>query len=199
MILDLMLPDTHGLVLCANLKAKVRAPIILCSATKRHEDAALGFKLGADDFIAKPFSIDELLARMEKAMRGDSPPTREPAPGEPSSSQGSWCVGELVIDEARCEVTLGGEVLRLTPTEYRLLCALASCADTVISRKELGERIWGYYDPDVGRTLDVHVRRLRAKLDGGTVASPRLVTQRGFGYRLVREPEPDGAASRCVR
>jgi len=119
-ILDLMLPDAHGLVLCAELKEKQAAPIIICSGTKRKDDAALGFKLGADDFVAKPFSVGELEARIEATLRRPAPRV---APGSPSPP-GEQHIGALVIDRARCRVTLGAEVVRPTPTEYRLLCAL---------------------------------------------------------------------------
>jgi DNA-binding response OmpR family regulator len=191
-ILDLMLPDTHGLVLCANLKARTALPIIICSATKRHDDLALGFKLGADDFIAKPFSPGELLVRLEAALRRAAP---RPAMERPAASTG-WHIGELVIDGARCRVTLGGEAVHLTPTEYQLLCALASRPDRVVSRRELGEQVWGSYDPDIGRTLDVHMRRLRAKLNAGVVPAPSLVTLRGFGYELVGAAATEGVNGR---
>jgi DNA-binding response OmpR family regulator len=190
-ILDLMLPDMHGLVLCADLKAKAALPIIICSATKRRDDLALGFKLGADDFIAKPFSTDELLVRLEAALGRGAP---RPATERPGASTG-WRIGELAIDDARCRVTLGGEVIHLTPTEYQLLCALASRPDRVVSRKELAEQVWGHYDPDIGRSLDVHMRRLRAKLNAGVAPPPRVVTLRGFGYELVGAAQPDGAAA----
>jgi two-component system response regulator MtrA len=190
-ILDLMLPDTHGLVLCTNLKAKAAVPIIICSATKRHEDPTLGFKLGADDFIAKPFSVDELQARLELALRRPGPPSETAAP----AASGSRRIGELVIDTARCRVTLDGATVHLTPTEYHLLCTLASRPDTVLSRKELANQVWGYYDPDVGRSLDVHMRRLRTKLNAGEGSVPRVLTRRGFGYELVQAPSRDGGSA----
>jgi DNA-binding response OmpR family regulator len=184
-IVDLMLPDIHGLVLCANLREKRATPIIICSATTRKDDAILGLKLGADDFVAKPFSVDELLARVEAALRRtSSSATDSLRPEEPVQH-----VGQLVIDQARCRVTLGGRQVQLTPTEYRLLCALASRPDHVVSREELAERIWGTYDAGIGRSLEVHMRRLRAKLVDGSGSFPPLVTHRGFGYRLVSDPE----------
>jgi DNA-binding response OmpR family regulator len=180
-IVDLMLPDIHGLVLCANLREKRGTPIIICSGTKRKDDPTLGFKLGADDFVAKPFSVDELEARIEAALRHAAPRSS----AEPRPTDGSRCIGELVIDPARCRVTLGGEVLCLTPTEYRLLCALADRPDEVFSRQELASRVWGYHDAGVGRSLEVHLRRLRAKLNARPVPAPPLLTVRGFGYLLV--------------
>jgi DNA-binding response OmpR family regulator len=184
-LLDLALPDMNGLLLCTNLRAKTTAPIIVCSASKRRDDRVLGLKLGADDYVSKPFSDEELAARIEAVLRRANPCP----PGESASRPGYRPLGALVIDEPRCRVTLGDEELHLTPTEYRLLTCLAHRADEVLSRKELAERVWGYHDPDVGRSLDVHMRRLRAKLDAGAERAPRLVTLRGFGYQLLCEPK----------
>jgi two-component system response regulator MtrA len=189
-IVDLVLPDIHGLVLCANLKEKHAAPIIICSATKRKDDPVLGFKLGADDFIAKPFSVDELEARLEAALRREPLGATTPRPPEKAVQR----IGELVIDQPRCQATLGGQTLQLTPTEYRLLCTLASRPDEVLSRQELAEGVWGYYDTGVGASLDVHMRRLRAKLNAGGVPSPAVITVRGFGYQLAGEPMGEAAA-----
>jgi two-component system response regulator MtrA len=182
-IVDLTLPDRHGLLLCATFKERTAAPIIICSATRRKDDQALGFKLGADDFVAKPFSVDELEVRMEAALGRAA----APAPIELRRRQRHQRIGELFIDHSRCRATLGGETLRLTPTEYRLLCALASRPDEVFSRQELAESVWGYHDAGVTRSLDVHMRRLRAKLNAGPVSPPPLVTVRGFGYQIVQE------------
>jgi DNA-binding response OmpR family regulator len=190
-LLDLALPDGNGLLLCANFRAKTNAPIIVCSASKQQDDRILGFKLGADDFVSKPFSVEELAARIEAVLRRAHP---EP-PTDPAARSGRHAIGRLVIDEPRCRVTLDGEEVRLTPTEYRLLCTLVSRAGEVISRKELAERVWGYHDPDIGRSLDVHMRRLRAKLEAGPEDAPRLVTLRGFGYQLQCEPKPIAAPS----
>jgi DNA-binding response OmpR family regulator len=178
-ILDLMLPDGHGLVLCANLRERSAAPIIICSATKRRDDAVLGFKLGAVDFIAKPFSGDDLEARVEVALR------RGTALATAARPEQRRRLGPLIIEPTRCRVILGNETLKLTPTEYRLLCQLVDRPNTVISREELAEAIWGCFDPGIGRSLDVHLRRLRGKLRRGGGAAPSLVAVRGFGYQLA--------------
>jgi DNA-binding response OmpR family regulator len=185
-IVDLALPDMHGLVLCANLREVWTAPIIICTASKRTEDLVLGFKLGADDFISKPFSMDELEARIDAALRRSSP---RPS-AKLGAEDGPQRIGELTIDQVRCRVTLGKQVVRLTPTEYRLLCALATHPDEVVSREELAQQVWGYHDPDVSRSLDVHMRRLRTKLNAGPVPAPPILTVRGFGYQLAHEQEP---------
>lgn len=183
-ILDLMLPDIDGLVLCSALKAIADIPIIICSATPQKRDAILGLKLGADDFIAKPFDIYELEARVEAVLRranGRSSETRA-APANDHIR-----VRDLVIDRSRRKVTLGEEQIQLTPTEYRLLSALASRPDEILSRDELAQIVWGYQDASSGRTIDVHIRRLRVKLASTSVPPPQIVAVRGFGYKIVSE------------
>jgi len=184
-ICDLMLPDASGLILCADLKKRAEAPVIVCSGTKRRDDRILSFKLGADDFVPKPFDLTELLARIEASLRRAErrKPSTPPAPPDRER------VGNLAIDRARCRVTVGGQELGLTPTEYRLLCALVDRPNEVFSRQELAQRIWGTYDTGVDRSLDVHMRRLRAKLNAGPEPAPPLLTLRGFGYKLVHEPK----------
>ena len=180
-ILDLMLPDTNGLVLFFDIKARADVPVIFCSGTKRKEDAVLGLRLGAEDFISKPFSPQELHARVEAVLRRTG--VRHASGASPAS--GFDAIGSLVIDRSRCRVTVGEREVLLTPTEYRLLCVVAVRPGEVVSKKELADAVWGYYDPDIGRTLEVHVRRLRTKLKSTAALSPRLETVRSFGYRLT--------------
>ena len=187
-VLDLMLPDGNGLTLCRQLKDSARSAVLICSATRRKDDAVLGFQLGADDFLRKPFSVDELLARVALALRNGSPVDSNLSKHAATAHGG----GSISIDAARCEATADGHSLNLTPTEFRLLSSVASRAPGVVSRQELAEPIWGCVDPGFIRSLDVHMRRLRAKL---VAAAPRarLVTRRGFGYQLL-----DGADRRLT-
>jgi two-component system, OmpR family, response regulator BaeR len=184
MILDLMLPDRNGLLLCAELRARAQAPIIICSATQRRDDAALGLRLGAHDFVAKPFSVDELQLRIERALRPPVAPVAAAAEARPAPV---LRVCELVIDRAQCQARVRGQALKLTPTEYRLLCVLASRPNAVVSRVELAESIWGMHDAAIARTLDVHMRRLRAKLSAAGADRPALATRRGLGYQLISD------------
>ncbi len=179
-VLDVMLPDVDGLVLCSTLKLLTDAPILVCSGTIRKRDAILALKLGADDFIAKPFDVDDLEARVGVLLRRPGRGNHAPAEQE----QGEMKIGRLAIDRSRRRVTLGGAALQLTPTEYRLLSTLASRPDEILSREELAQRVWGYQDASSGRTIDVHIRRLRVKLAGGPVPAPAIVSVRGFGYKL---------------
>jgi DNA-binding response OmpR family regulator len=182
-ILDLMLPDVDGLVLCADLKARMDVPIIVCSGTNRKRDGTLALRLGADDFVSKPFDIYDLEARVEAVLRRSSRPRVERSTSAPDHLQ----IGELVISRSKRHVTLGGRELQVTPTEYRLLCALASRADDVVTRDELAQHVWGYEDASSGRAIDVHIRRLRIKLESAAVPPPRITSVRGLGYKMLSE------------
>ena len=183
-LLDLMLPDVDGLVLCGLLKSVVDVPIVVCSATARRSDPVLALKLGADDFVRKPFEVEDLLARIEAVLRRvpHSNVTRPPAPRTADVR-----VGDLVVEPARRRVKLGGDELVLTPTEYRLLTVLAAHAELVLTRDQLAHEVWGYADASNGRTIDVHIRRLRVKLSQGNPHAPVIVSVRGIGYRMTAD------------
>jgi aminomethyltransferase len=175
-------------------KSRVDAPIVICSASNQTRDRVLGLKLGADDFISKPFDIDELEARIEAVLRRSRAQKTAEAPAAPPAQQQER-VGELAIDRGRRRVTLGGETLQLTPTEYRLLCALAAHPDEVLSREELAQQVWGYADASIGRAIDAHISRLRVKLNSGKVPAPPIVSVRGFGYKIVAEASGESAVA----
>ncbi len=182
-LLDLVLPDTDGLILAARLKTMRATPIIIMSARAKQTDRVLGLKLGADDFITKPFDVEELLARMVAVLRRAAPPrTTLPAGSEPIT------VGDLTIVPSRALVTLGSESVQLTPTEYRLLVALATHVNEVLTRATMLKLVWGYDDPAAGHVVDVHLGRLRKKLRRGSPAAPQIVTVRGNGFMLASTP-----------
>lgn len=204
-ILDIMLPDADGLMLCARLLAQWPAPIIMLSGSRRESDRILSLRLGADDFIAKPFDTFEFVARVQAVLRrapreAGTPPTSPLAPSAgwqprrdpflsvpPRSAtplETPIEIGSLVIDPRRRSVTVGGRPVHLTPTENRLLTALASEPDRVFSRDELAGVLWGYDSLGESRAVDVHIRRLRAKLEPFGEQAPPIVTVRGFGYKL---------------
>ena len=175
-ILDLMLPGIDGLEVCRRLRqdpSTAALPIVMLTAKGEEVDRVLGLELGADDYIVKPFSPKEVVARVRAVLRR----SRGPAGGTPIT------VGTLVIDVARHTVHVDGVPIFLTPKEFDLLRALAEARGRVLSREHLLDRVWGY--PAAGeiesRTVDVHVRRLRVKL--GAEGS-RIVTVKGLGYRL---------------
>jgi len=191
-LLDLLLPDIDGLVLCSTLKGAADVPIVICSASARRSDPVLSLKLGADDFVRKPFQIDDLLARVEAILRRAPPAPNAgtaPLPAKPVLR-----VGELWIEPARRRALLGAEPLVLTPTEFRLLSVLAARADSVLTRDHLAQEVWGYADASNGRTIDVHIRRLRVKLSSGHVPGPAIVSARGIGYRLTADEAAISAA-----
>jgi DNA-binding response OmpR family regulator len=178
-VLDLILPDVDGLVLCADLKATADVPVVICGATTRKRDAVLALRLGADDFVPKPFDVDELAARVAAVLRRAG---HSRGPAEPAAAPDQLRIGELSVDRARHRVSVGGDVVHLTPIEYRLLIALMSRPHEVLSRADLARTVWGHLTG--GRTIEVHVRRLRVKLGGAGVLAPTIVSVRGVGYGL---------------
>jgi DNA-binding response OmpR family regulator len=180
-ILDLVLPDEDGLVLCSVLKNMAAVPILICSGTQRRRDAFLSLKLGADDFIAKPFDVYDLLARVEVLLRRAS----QLHAGDANAQRAPIRLGDLLIDHGVHQVSLGETILQLTPTEYRLLTVLAGRKDTVVPRDALARLVWGDLDTGTSRTIDVHIGRLRVKLSQAGPNAPQIVSVRGFGYKIV--------------
>lgn len=178
-LLDLMLPEMDGLEVCRRLRqdpATAPLPIVMLTAKGEEVDRVLGLELGADDYIVKPFSPKEVVARIRAVLRR----SRVPAGSTPI------VIGKLVIDVARHVVQVAGAPLMLTPKEFDLLRALAEASGRVLTREFLLDRVWGYTAAHEieSRTVDVHVRRLRVKLrDEGR----RILTVKGVGYRL--DPE----------
>jgi two-component system response regulator MtrA len=179
-VLDLMLPDIDGLVLCTELRSIVDVPIIICSARTGLTDRVLSLKLGADAFIAKPFDLEEFTASVEAVLR------RVPGPGghPPRPGSGEIRLGALLIRVAARAVTLSDRPVNLTAIEYRLLLALATRPDVVLSWQQLGQQVWGYHDKDIRNVIQVHIGRLRKKLARGAGPAPVIVPVRSVGYRL---------------
>lgn len=194
-LLDLILPDIDGLVLCSILKSTLDVPVVICAATSRRADPVLALKLGADDFVRKPFEVDDLLARIEAILR--RAPHRSAANGTASATArlANLHVGELIIEPGRRRALVCGELLVLTPTEFRLLAVLAGHSEQVITRERLAQDVWGYADASNGRTIDVHIRRLRVKLAGSSAGrGPVIISVRGIGYRLTADESSISAA-----
>lgn len=180
-VLDLILPDADGLVLCQALHERIGVPIVVVSGTQRRNDRLIAFRVGADDFITKPFDLDEFEARVGARLRG-SPKTTAAAPGTGRSLYG--------LDPARQAVRVGEEVIALTPTEYRILEALAIRPGELVRHEEIAASVWGRRIEELGRALDTQARRLRKKL-AELPRAPRVVKRHGRGYALV---PPGGAA-----
>jgi len=175
-VLDLMLPGLDGLEVCRRLRrdsSTSSVPIIMLTAKSDEVDRVVGLEVGADDYVGKPFSPKELVARVRAVLRRSRPDQPTPV----------LSVGPVTLDPARHAVSLDGLAVALTPKEFDLLQALLDAAGRVLSREYLLNRVWGYARADVieSRTVDVHVRRLRAKLgDAGT----RITTVKSVGYRF---------------
>jgi DNA-binding response OmpR family regulator len=174
-ILDLMLPGLDGVQVCRLLRRDSRVPIIMLTALGGEGDRVAGLDAGADDYMAKPFGMRELLARVRAQLRRASP-VQPPAPGTTVRA------GDLVLDIARREASLTGRLLRLKPKEFELLLFFAKHPGRVFSREQLLDEVWGYDFSGGPRTVDVHIRWLRQKVEEESSAPARLKTVRGAGY-----------------
>jgi DNA-binding response OmpR family regulator len=180
-VLDIMLPKLDGLEVCKRLRAESEVPIIMLTARDDELDKVLGLELGADDYITKPFSIREFRSRVRALLRRAAVSRQVDEDGEVISAQG------LTIDLARRVVEVGGNRVQLTYVEFELLRILASHPGRVYSRRMLLEALWGGADYREPRTIDVHVRHLREKLEPDPAEPEYILTVRGVGYRF-RDP-----------
>jgi len=176
-VLDLMLPGTDGLALCRWIRQRSDLPVIMVTALGEESDRLTGLDLGADDYLTKPFSPRELVARVKAVLRRASRPAELAERIE---------LGEIVVDAGRREATRNGAPLRLTTLEFDLLWFLATHPDRVFSRRELMDEVWGYTSALDTGTVTVHVRRLREKIEDDPSQPRRLETVWGRGYRFTR-------------
>jgi DNA-binding response OmpR family regulator len=184
-ILDLMLPKMDGYAVCRRIREFSAVPVIMLTARSSQVDLVHGFEVGADDYLTKPFSVTELLMRVQAVLR------RSKWPEEIMVRQG-FRAGPIEIDFAQHRVTVDGELVKLTPTEYRLLAYLASNANRVIIHRELLRAVWGPEYGDETEYLRVYMRYLRQKLEADPSEPRYLLTQPGAGY-MFYQPEEDGA------
>jgi two-component system response regulator RegX3 len=179
-LLDVMLPHMSGVDVCREIRARSQVPIIMVTARNAEIDAVVGLEVGADDYITKPFRLRELVARVRAALR------RAPNRDEDASDQEIIEVGDVKLDAARHEVFVHDSLVPLPLKEFELLELLLLNAGRVLTRDVLIDRIWGpnYYGDT--KTLDVHIKRLRAKLEADPANPHRIVTVRGVGYRYEK-------------
>jgi DNA-binding response OmpR family regulator len=177
-VLDIMLPKLDGLEVCKRLRAESEVPIIMLTARDDELDKVLGLELGADDYITKPFSIREFRSRVRALLRRASVSRQGVEGGDVISAEG------LTIDLARRAVEIRGERVQVTYVEFELLRILASHPGRVYSRRMLLEALWGGADYREPRTIDVHVRHLREKLERDPAEPEYILTVRGVGYRF---------------
>jgi DNA-binding response OmpR family regulator len=186
-VLDIMLPELDGFEVTKLLRREMIVPILMLTARDEEIDRVVGLEVGADDYLTKPFSMRELLARVKAQLRRAQLVRDDQAKiqfGESLSPQETLVFGNLVINQSRREVLLDAQVLALKPQEYDLLLFFAQHKRQMLSREFLLERVWGWDYTGNSRTVDVHVRWLRQKIEAYPAAPVRIVTVRGGGYRF---------------
>jgi DNA-binding response OmpR family regulator len=184
-VLDLMLPEIDGFEVCRILRKEMITPILMLTARDDEIDRVVGLEVGADDYLTKPFSMRELMARVKAQMRRSRLLREELAKStETQKQQQKLKFGNLIVNLTRREVTLNDEPLALKPQEYELLVFFAEHRGQMLSREFVLERVWGWDFIGDSRTVDVHVRWLRQKIEDDPGKPKRIVTVRGGGYRF---------------
>jgi two-component system response regulator RegX3 len=178
-LLDVMLPTVSGLDVCRQIRLRSTVPIIMVTAKSTELDTVVGLEVGADDYVAKPYRMRELVARIRAALR-----RAHPEEVAPTTSPEAIEVGPIRLDPARHEVTIRGEEVHLPLKEFELLEMLLTNAGRALTREQLIDRVWGPHYVGDTKTLDVHVKRLRARLEEDPSRPTLITTIRGLGYRL---------------
>jgi two-component system OmpR family response regulator len=185
-ILDVMLPGIDGFEVCRILRKEMSVPILMLSAKTDEIDKVVGLELGADDYITKPFSVRELMARVRAALRRRESNEQHTLSNKLKETNGNLIIKGhgLEVDTVRHQVSLKGSVLNLTPKEFELLAFLMRYKGQVFNREQLMEKVWGYTFEGSKRTVDVHIRWLRQKIEDNPDTPKILVTVIGFGYKF---------------
>ncbi len=178
-LLDVMLPKMSGLDVCRELRRRSQVPIIMVSAKGAEIDTVVGLEVGADDYVSKPYRLRELVARMRAVMR------RAPQGESTFDLDGPITVGDVSLDPERHEVVVRGASVQLPLKEFELLNVLLENAGRVVTRDSLIDQVWGHDYVGDTKTLDVHVKRVRAKVEHDPSRPQRIVTIRGLGYKYV--------------
>ncbi len=179
-LLDVMLPSLSGVDVCREIRSRSRTPIIMVTAKGSEIDTVVGLEVGADDYVTKPYRLRELVARMRAVLR------RVPRSDEEDTDESVLHVGDVRLDPGRHEVTVRGEEVSLPLKEFDLLEILLANAGRVLTRETLIDRVWGSDYVGDTKTLDVHIKRLRSKLEPDPSQPELIVTIRGLGYRYER-------------
>ena len=177
-LLDVMMPRLSGLDVCRRIRSKSDVPVIMVSARRDEIDTVVGLEVGADDYIAKPYRLRELVARIRTVLRRTGAHLAR-------SRQSKLEVGEVVLDRDRHRVTLLDEVIKLPLKEFELLALLMENAGFVVTRQTLIDRVWGFGYVGNTKTLDVHIKRLRSRIEEDSKKPRRIVTVRGLGYKYL--------------
>lgn len=182
-VLDLMLPEVSGLDVCRLIRQESRVPIIIMTAKDAESDKVMGLEIGADDYVTKPFSMRELVSRVRAHLRRSGM-------GAPSVDDPVLTAGPVEMDVARHEIRVGGELVAFPPKEFELLEAFLRRVGRLLTREYLIEEVWGPSYVGDTRTLDVHVKRIRSKVEPDPRTPVHLVTVRGLGYRFLDRGTP---------
>ena len=182
-LLDVMMPKMDGFTVCQQVRTFSAVPIIMVTARGQEQDKVYGLNLGADDYLTKPFGVDELLARVRAVLRRARFTASDQASAPPTST-----IGEITIDYAQHLVTLAGQEVELTPTEYRILAYLAQNAGHVVTQDLLLEHVWGAEYMGESHILQVNVNRLRHKLELDPAHPRYILTKVGIGYLIATQP-----------
>ena len=186
-VLDIMLPELDGFEVCKILRREMSTPILMLTARDDEIDRVVGLEVGADDYLTKPFSMRELLARVKaqlrrtQFLRDELQKVKSIGSASPLET---LVFGDLVVNQTRREVMLGGQVIPLKPQEYDLLLFFAEHKGQMLTREFILERVWGWDYIGDSRTVDVHVRWLRQKIEKNAASPERIITVRGGGYRF---------------
>ncbi len=179
-LLDVMLPKVSGIDVCRQLRKRSQVPIIMVTAKGAEIDTVVGLEVGADDYVTKPYRMRELVARMRAVMR------RTPAPAGNDEIEGLITVADVSLDPEEHRVTIAGEEVSLPLKEFELLHVLLANGGRVLPRETLIDRVWGTDYVGDTKTLDVHIKRLRSKLEPDPANPSRIITIRGLGYKYVK-------------
>ena len=179
-LLDVMLPRLSGIDVCRRIRSLADTPVIMVSARQEEIDTVVGLEVGADDYVAKPYRVRELVARMRTVMRRSR--TR---PINSFNGVADLNVGDVTVDRDRHEVTIGGRLERLPLKEFEVLALLMENAGFVVTRQTLIDRVWGFDYVGNTKTLDVHIKRLRSRIERDPADPEHIVTIRGLGYKYA--------------
>jgi len=183
-LLDLMLPGISGVDVCREIRRKSKVPIIMVTAKGSEVDTVVGLEVGADDYVTKPYRLSELVARMRAVLRRAEPdPAASPSPTRPVHQ--AMEIADVRLDVDRHEVVVRGEPVRLPLKEFELLALLMENAGRVLAREVLIDRVWGSDYVGDTKTLDVHIKRLRKKVEEAPKDPQKIVTIRGLGYKFA--------------
>ena len=184
LILDIMLPEVSGLEICQSIRKSSNVPIIMLTAKDDENDKIRGLEMGADDYITKPFSVNELISRIKAVLRRTKNSELLNGLDEDINSAKEINIGNIAMNPLRYEVKIDDEIIELRPREFELLYYLCENAGNIISRDKLFSKVWGYSFAGNSKTLDVHIQRIRERIEVNPKSPKRLITIRGVGYKL---------------